>query len=120
MPDFMCGSTALFPHCVPRLIMERKLEPPLPIPFELPHIFPASVMCELENGILTGKGKSKFVAEVAAAMFCYKSYPTKEEYDHVGQQIIEKYSFLRSSSGNGYVSGNLFCYLKKKKKCCVY
>lgn len=42
----------------------------------------------LEKGFLTGTAKTKFIGSVTAAMFRYKGYPTKEEYDHVGQQTV--------------------------------
>ena len=94
----------VFRHCQQRKIVKREIEPPLPIPFELPRNFPAIVMCELEKGTLSSKGKTKLIGSVAAAMFRFKSYPTRREYEHVGELLIEKYSFLRSSSGSGYVS----------------
>lgn len=93
-----------FQHYKGREITKRKLESPLPIPFELPRNFPPMVMCELEKNMLSITGKSKFISAVGAAIFHHKSYPTKQEYEHVGQQIIEKYPFLRSASGSGYVS----------------
>ena len=91
-------------HSSPRTITKRQPEAPLPIPFELPYNYPAKVMADLQDGMLTGKGKTKFVSSVAAAIFRYKSYPTREEYDHVSQQIIAKYPFLSSLSGSGYVN----------------
>ena len=33
-----------------------------------------------------------------------KCYPTPEEYQRIGQQIIEKYPFLKSPVGVPYVS----------------
>lgn len=87
-----------------RIITKKEQELPLPIPFELPRNFRASVMAELEKGFLSGEGKTKFIGSVAAAIFRYKSYPTSHEYDHIGQEIISKYPFLRSSCGSGYVS----------------
>ena len=61
-------------------------------------------MCDLEKNMLSSKGKTKFIAAVAAAIFRFKSYPTSDEYVHIGQQIITEYPFLKSSSGCGYVS----------------
>ena len=62
-----------FSPCLPRTITKRQSEAPLPIPFELPYNYPAKVMADLQNGMLTGKGKTKFVSSVAAAIFRYKS-----------------------------------------------
>ena len=61
-------------------------------------------MAESEKKELSVHGKAKLLASVAAAMFRHKSYPTAEEYDHVGQQIILQCPFLKSDSGSEYVS----------------
>ena len=74
------------------------------MPFELPRNFTVNVMMELEKGYLSAKGMTKFIGSVSAAIFHLKSYPTTDEYHHIGQQIISKYPFLKSSSGTGYVS----------------
>ena len=84
--------------------MLREPEPPLPTPFELSRNYPAKVMAELSQGMLSPTGKTKFVGIIAACIFRYKSYPTPEELNHVGQQIVSQYPFLRSSSGSGHVS----------------
>ncbi len=60
-------------------------------------------MLGLQEGVMTGSTKTKFIGNVAAAVFSFKSYPTKDEYTHIGQQIINKYPFLKSSTGTGYV-----------------
>lgn len=86
-----------------RTITKREPEPPLPIPFELPRNYKSNIMAELEKGFLSVNGKSKFIGSIAAAIFRHKSYPTKDEYSHVGEQIVSSYPFLRSSSGTGYV-----------------
>ena len=65
--------------------------------------YPCMVMSDLKRGMLTGRSKTKFVASIAAAIFRFKSYPTKDEYEHVSQLIISAYPFLKSSSGSGYV-----------------
>ena len=72
----------------PRSVVKRKLETPLPQPFEIPRNFPGWLMCELEKNALSIKGKSKLIADVAAAIFRYKGHLTKEEYQHVAMQII--------------------------------
>ena len=50
-------------------------------------------MSELSKGVLSGKGKTKFISSVAAAVFRFKSLPTREEYDRVAKQIVTKISF---------------------------
>ena len=74
------------------------------MPFELPRNYEAEVMEDLKRGLLSTKNMAKFVKAVAGAIFRFKAYPTKAEYDYIGQQIISKYPFLKSLSGTGYVS----------------
>lgn len=74
------------------------------MPFELPQNYPAIVMVDLQQKKLSTKARTKFIASISAAIFRHKSYPSKEEYDHVGAQIVDKYPFLKSSHGAGYVS----------------
>ena len=88
-------------HCI---ISKRKLEKPLPTPFELPYNYPPIVMMDLAKKRLSGKARSKFIASVASAIFKCKNYPTAAEYSHVGSLIVKKYPFLRTSSGSGHVS----------------
>lgn len=86
-----------------QIITKQPPEPKLPMPFELPRNYPAVVMADLAKGMLTGKGKTKFVSSIAAAIFRFKRFPTREEYDHVGEVIVSTYPFLRSKSGTGWV-----------------
>ena len=88
----------------PRAITKREQEPPLPSPFPLPTNYPKEVMAGLSMGVLSVTARTKFFSRVAGAIFNVKSYPTKDEYNHIGHQIITKYSFLRSQEGTGYVS----------------
>ena len=92
------------------------------------------VMTDLAKGMLTVKSKTKFISYVAAAIFQFKSFPGKYEYEHVYQVIISKYPFLKSSSGTGYVSiivAYLLFYISMKSDhlnqchdniflCCMY
>ena len=81
----------------------EKKEEPLPIPFELPTNYPKDVMEELSVNRLSGKARAKFIASVCSAIFIHKSLPTTTEYNHVGEQIINKYPFLKAKSGPGHV-----------------
>ena len=40
-------------------------------------------MADLQNGMITGKEKTKFVASVAVLSFSAKATLTREKYDHV-------------------------------------
>lgn len=94
------------------IITKREPEPPLPTPFELPRNYPPLVMSELSNNKLSGKGKAKLISSIAAAIYRFKSFPTSDEYNHVGQQVVLKYNFLKSNEGSGYVRfHNIICLL---------
>ena len=88
----------------PRVITKREQEPPLLVPFPLPSNFTKEVMAGLKMGVLSVRAETTFFSQVAEAVFNFKSYPTKDEYNHVGQLIVTKYPFLRSQEGSGYVS----------------
>ena len=68
-------------------------------------------MDDLKLNRLSGGARAKFVASVCSAIFQYKSLPTKDEYNHVGEEIVKKYPFLKSKSGSGYVSQFYTCTL---------
>ena len=82
----------------------RGKEPPLPMPFPLPTNFRSEIMAALKQEVLSPSLRRKFLSAIASAIFRHKGYPTKEEYNHVGQQVIEKYPFLCTKDGCGYVS----------------
>ena len=46
----------------------------------------------------------KFCGVIACAVYAIKCYPTSAEYERLGQQILEKYPFLKSPVGAPYVS----------------
>ena len=79
---------------------KKKQEPPLPRPFELPQNFQFSVLEGLLNKNLTGKSRSKFITAIAGAIFHHKSYPTRDEYDHVTRQVFSKWPFLQARNGD--------------------
>jgi len=91
--------TPMFSH----LKLEKKVEEPLPIPFDLPKNYSKDVMEELRQNRLSGIARAKFMASICSAIFKYKSLPTPSEYNHVAEQIVEQYPFLKSKSGSGYV-----------------
>ena len=79
---------------------KRKQELALPRPFSLPSNFSHSVVSGLEEKHLVGKARTKFITAIASAMFQHKSYPTRDEYDHVVQQVFRKWPFLRVRNGD--------------------
>ena len=81
-----------------------KSEKALPIPFELPCNYPKDVVDDLKEKRLSGRARAKFIGAVCSAIFSHKSFPTTDEYNHVGEQIVNQYPFLKSKSGSVYVS----------------
>jgi hypothetical protein len=81
---------------------QSQYKAPLPRPFNLPQNFSPLVNSGLQAGSLSGKALTKFITEVAASVYSYKSYPTSEEKHHVALQCIRKYPFLESSCGTGF------------------
>lgn len=59
---------------------------------------------DLKENRLSGRARAKFIGAVCSAIFSHKSFPTTEEYNHVGEQIVNQYPFLKSKSASGYVS----------------
>ena len=93
----------LFRH-LKRSLPSRKVEPPLELPFKLHNNYPVMVADGLTKKVLSSKAKPRLISTVAQAMFHKKLFPTRQEYEHVAQLIIEEYPFLKSASGSGYVS----------------
>jgi len=61
-------------------------------------------MDELKESRLSGRARAKFIASICLAIFKYKSLPTPSEYNHIGEQIVKQYPFLKNKTGPGYVS----------------
>ena len=53
---------------------------------------------------LTGKAIVKFIMVSANNIINHKSYPTKEEKEHIARQCIRTFPFLEASCGSEYVS----------------
>ena len=51
-------------------------------------------MAGLNMGILSVASKTKFFSRIAGAIFNFKSYPMKDEYNHIGHQITANYPFI--------------------------
>ena len=79
-------------------------EIPLPDPFPLPKNYKASIEVALKSGQMALETKRQFLSSVAAAMFAFKQYPSKDDFQNVARCIITKYSFLKPPHGSPYVS----------------
>jgi hypothetical protein len=69
---------------------------PLPNPFPLPNSYGAEVDTALKVKQMTTITRQGFTAKVAAAILCYKRYPTPDDYTNVGYTIIKKYPFMKA------------------------
>ncbi len=81
---------------------------PLPDPFPLPKHYSHGVESALLSKRMTKKEKQLFISEIASSMFRYKRYSDREDYTCVARAIINEYPFLKPSSGNPYVSFNIY------------
>ena len=77
------------------------------MPFELPRSYPQEVQNDLCENRLTKRSRAKFIARICSAIFRYKAFPSTAEYNHVGEQIVKKYPFLRNKTGTGYISSSI-------------
>lgn len=83
---------------LPNLVKKTKEDcTPLPDPFTLPTNFRPDVHLCLTNKKMTKSARAAFFSSVAAAMFQFKRYPSRDDYVSVARQIIGKYPFLGST-----------------------
>jgi len=89
---------------LPKAVVKREHDTPLPNPFVLPKNFRPDVRAALECGKMTLETTKSFLSTVAAAMATFTFYPSKDDYTDVARTIIEKYPFMKSRIGKPYVS----------------
>lgn len=84
----------------------KENEAPLPQDIHLPKNYSREINEALEEGHLAGRAKTKFISKVADAIHFHNLYPSREEYNfiRVAQMVVNKYPFMSSGSGSGYVS----------------
>ena len=70
------------------------------MPFDMPRNFQPFIQKGLNEENLTGRARAKFITSVAGAIYLLKSYPTREEYDHVTNQMVKKWGFLDTRTGH--------------------
>jgi len=75
------------------------VEPPLPKPFLLPLNYPKVVKDGIKTGQLCGQARTKFLSAVASHIFSFKEFPTRDEYNHIAEQVIQQYPFM-ANDGN--------------------
>ena len=95
-----------FVLATPSVVKKSKEETtPLPDPFPLPSNFRPDVHACLANKKMTKSARAAFFSSVAASMFQFKRYPTRDDYVCVARQIVSTYPFLGSHGlGTTYVS----------------
>ena len=97
---------------IPKSIKKTKEDStPLPDPFPLPTNYRPDVHLCLAKKKMTKTARAAFYTTVAAAMFQYKRYPSRDDFISVARQIIAKYPFLGSTSfGASHVSRIVFAH----------
>ena len=81
----------------------------LPDPFPLPRNYKANVESALKAGKLTSETRSAFLSSVASAMYAYKKYPTRDDYNCVARTIVAKYPFMKALPPDPpYVSDEIY------------
>lgn len=98
---------------------------PLPNPFPLPKHYRAEVEASLNKKQLSSSERRQFVSSIAAAMLCYKRYPTSEDYQNIGSTIITAYPFMKSPAGSPAVSAYMYACMHTLRiwmlaKCLIY
>ncbi len=83
-----------------RIASKKKQELGLPMPFDVQRNIQPYIQAGLDNESLTGKARGKFITSIAEAVYRYKSYPTREEYEHVAHQVVRKWKFLETRTGH--------------------
>ena len=69
------------------------------MPFDQPSNFQPNIQEGLDQKNLAGRTRAKFITSIAETMYQFKSYPTKEEYNHVANQVV-KWPFLETRTGH--------------------
>lgn len=68
----------------------------IPSPFPFPKHYTPDIELGLQLKNLQPKMLAKLCTRFANVMLMYKRYPSKKDYEHVAQQIVQKYPFLAS------------------------
>ena len=66
----------------------------IPNPFPFPKHYTPDIELGLHMRNLQPKLLAKFYTRIANVMLIYKRYPSKKDYEQVGQQMVQKYPFL--------------------------
>ena len=84
----------------------------LPVPFPFPANYPPIVESALLGRVVPPEAMKRFLSCIARAVYAIKCYPTSQEYESVGMQVIQKYPFMKSPAGSPYVSFVYTSYFK--------
>ena len=76
------------------MIVVGEKETAIPCPFSFRKHYIPDIEIGLQMKQLSPKLQAKLYMRIANVMFMYKRYPTKDEYQSVARQVIEKYPFL--------------------------
>ena len=80
--------------------------------FVIPKQYSGSVMAALTTGRITSNVRAQITQDIATKMLSYCKYPSPEQYERVGQKLVETFPILKDSMGLGHVSSN-YIYVHK-------
>ena len=90
------------------IIVDGEADKDIPDPFPFPPHYQPDIELSLKLRVLQPNQVARLITRLDNAMFLYKRYPKRCEYERVAQQVIQKYPFLKSPI-HPYVSlHNLF------------
>ena len=85
-------------------LVNDKFSTKIPTPFPFPRNYPPVVESALNEKVVPPEVLSRFLHSIAQAIYAIKCYPTSQEYESIGLQVVERYPFLESPAGGACVS----------------
>lgn len=89
---------------LPKAVVKREHNAPLPSPFPLPKNFRPDVQAALESQKMTLETTRSFLSTVASAIATFTLYPTRDDLSDVARTIVAQYPFMQASKGKPYMS----------------
>ena len=68
----------------------------IPSPFPFPPHYTSDIELGLKLKQLQPKQQASLITRIAHVMLLYKRYPSKDDYSNVAEELVAKYSFLKS------------------------
>ena len=71
--------------------------------YKLPERFSKRVVRAMSDGIITKTVRSEIITVIALGMWQITTHPTSEEYTRICRTLVQRFSVLKDTHGNGYV-----------------